>query len=269
MANEKSAGRLKFPFNLSFRRTARKNEPEKKPIPRLKLVLFIVDWNNSNKITEIFAEEKVRFHFIFRGRGTANSEILDLLGIGSSDKAVIICLEQEILIPVLFNEVRKKLGFYTRGAGIAFTIPLSGINTPLFRVFKESINKNEKISAGKTGENMEPEKDETKSITINNDLVVAIINQGFSDEFMTTAREAGASGGTVINARGLAHEGPVKFFGISVNDEKEIVLVLTSREKKIPIMEAVSLSCGIASKAEGIIFSLPVDKVMGLNLEQI
>jgi nitrogen regulatory protein PII len=85
---------------------------------------------------------------------------------------------------------------------------------------------------------------------------------------MTVAREAGAGGGTVINARGLAHKGPVKFFGVSVQDEKEIIIILTSRERKTPIMQAVSQAYGIASKAEGIIFSLPVDLVMSLNQDE-
>jgi nitrogen regulatory protein PII len=84
---------------------------------------------------------------------------------------------------------------------------------------------------------------------------------------MTTAREAGATGGTVINARGMAHQGPVKFFGVSVQDEKEIIIILTKREKKTSIMQAVSQAYGIASKAEGIVFSLPVDQVMGLSFE--
>jgi nitrogen regulatory protein PII len=186
------------------------------------------------------------------------------MGIGSSDKAVVVCVEQEVLIPVLFTEVKKKLGFYSPGAGIGFSIPISGINTPLLRVFKESIYKNEKLAAGREGEAMT--KEEALS-EIRNDLIVAIINIGYSDDFMNTARDAGATGGTVMHARGLAHQGPVKFFGVSVQDEKEIVLILAAREKKLQIMEAVSLAHGIASKAEGLIFSLPVDCVIGLNPE--
>ncbi|MDR1024362.1 MAG: hypothetical protein LBL56_01445 [Treponema sp.] len=224
---------------------------------RLKLVVFIIDWNKSHLLSEVFDQEHVRFHFISKGRGTASSEVLDLLGIGADDKAVVICLEQEILAPVLLKEVRQKIGRHSPGAGIAFSIPLSGINTPVLRVFKESILKNEKIGPAQEGEPMKSE--------INNDLIISIINQGYSDEFMTVAREAGAAGGTVINARGLAHSGPVKFFGVSVQDEKEIVLVLSSREKKVPIMQAVSQSCGITTKAGGIIFSLPVDQVMGMS----
>ena len=250
--------------------------PAPRTIPNLKLVFFIVDWQKSNIVSDIFIEENVRFYFFARGIGTANSEILDLLGIGAGDKAVAICLEQAILVPVLFKELRKKLGFYTPGMGIAFTVPLSAINDPVLLVFKQSINKNVKIAeeleersrgnAGQEeGENMA--SDNASHGKFKYDLIVAIVNHGYSDELMNTAREAGASGGTVINARGQAHEGAVKFFGISVQDEKEIILILTSHEKKVAIMQAVSEAHGLNSKAHGIVFSVPVENVIGPSFE--
>ena len=99
------------------------------------------------------------------------------------------------------------------------------------------------------------------------DLILSIVNQGYSDELMNTARAAGATGGTIINARGQAHEGAVKFFGVSVQDEKEIVIILTSREKKVPIMRAICEAHGMNSKSQGIVFSLPVDDVLGLSFD--
>jgi hypothetical protein len=263
MAKEKpSRFSFKLPFKLpKFMGSSPVPQTgETKAIPSLRLIFFIVDWSKANLISAVFDEEKVRFHFISKGKGTASSDILDLLGIGAENKAVVICLEQEVLASVLIKEVRKKLNFNSPGAGIAFAVPLSGINTPMLKVFKESVNKNEKIASEKQGET-------PMTLEIKHDLIIAIINQGYSDEFMTVAREAGATGGTVINARGLAHEGAVRFFGVSVQDEKEIVIILTSREKKIPIMQAVSLNCGMTSKAEGIVFSLPVDMVQGLSFE--
>jgi nitrogen regulatory protein PII len=242
-------------------------QAEPRPVPPvLKLIFFIVDWSKVQVISDVFVEEKVRFHFISKGRGTASSDVLDLLGIGASEKAVVLCLEQAVMVPVLLKEVRKKLGFHSPGAGIAFTVPLSGINNPILRVFKVSIFKNEKIGA-ENEEKTEKQEKETVMSEIKHDLIIAIINHGYSDELMTAAREAGATGGTVMSARGLAHEGPVKFFGVSVQDEKEIVIILTSREKKVTIMQAISQVHGIASKAEGIIFSLPVDNVLGLSFE--
>jgi nitrogen regulatory protein PII len=264
MAKDKSPHlpfKLPFKFPIFGNNESNAQPPsEAKAQPVLKLVFFIVDWSKTDLISTVFEEEKVRFHFITKGKGTASSDILDLLGIGSSDKAVVLCLEQGVLVPVLLKEVRKKIGFHNPGAGIAFTVPLSGINTPLLRVFKESIHQNEKIGSEKEG-------GASMAAEIKNDLILAIINHGYSEEFMTAARGAGATGGTVINARGLAHEGPVKFFGVSVQDEKEIIIVLSSREKKVAIMEAVSRACGITSKAEGLVFSLPVDSVLGLSFE--
>ncbi|MDR0447361.1 MAG: P-II family nitrogen regulator [Treponema sp.] len=235
-------------------------------LPVLKMIFFVVDWNQAHVVSDVLDEEKVRFHFVTRGKGTANSDILDLLGIGASEKAVVICIEQAVMTPILLKEVRKKLGFYSPGAGIAFTVPLSGINSPILWVFKQSIHKNDKISG--EFKNKDPtDKGETMADQFTHDLIISIINQGYSDEFMNTAREAGASGGTVLNARGQAHEGTVKFFGISVQDEKEIIIILTSREKKEPIMRTVCETHGLNSKAQGIVFSLPVDKVMGLGFE--
>ena len=238
--------------------------------PELKLVFFIIDWQRAHIISDVFVEEKVRFHFVTRGRGTASSDILDLLGIGAADKAVVVCLEQTVGIWVLLKEVRKKLGLNSPGAGIAFTVPLSAINDPVLRVFKQSIHKNEKIAAElgqKEDSPVHPEKGEDMAGELNHDLIISIVNQGYSDELMNTAREAGATGGTVLNARGQAHEGAVKFFGISVQDEKEMILTLTSREKKVSIMRAICEAHGLNSNAQGIVFSLPVDNVMGLSFE--
>jgi nitrogen regulatory protein PII len=230
-----------------------------KKTPLLKCMVFIVDWTRARDVTDIFEQEKIRFHFIVKARGTANSDILDLLGIGSAEKAVVMGLEQDIGIPALLRESSVKLGLHNPGAGIAFVLPLSGINQPILQVFKESIEKNYTISLETEAEKMNVE---TKF-----DLIISVVNQGYSDEFMTLAREAGASGGTVVNARGMAHQGPVKFFGISVQDEKEIIAILSTRERKAPIMQAVSQAFGISSQAEGIIFSLPVDSVAGLNIK--
>jgi nitrogen regulatory protein PII len=251
------------------------------PKPALTLMLFIIDWQKYHVISDIFVEEDVRFYFVTKGVGTANSEILDLLGIGAGEKAVALCLEQPVLVPVLLKEVRKKLGFYTPGTGIALTVPLSAINDPVLLVFKQSVLKNEKIAEEleerersahhkknanlKEGENMESVNTSREKFKF--DLIFAIVNHGYSDEFMNTAREAGASGGTVINARGQAHEGAVKFFGISVQDEKEIILILTTHEKNVAIMQAVSEVHGLNSKAHGIVFSVPVESVIGPSFE--
>jgi nitrogen regulatory protein PII len=228
------------------------------PAPALKCLVFIIDWEKSEILSNVLSHNNVRFYFIAKGRGTASSEMLNVLGIGSSEKAVFFCLEQDFMAAPLLKEASIALGFYRPRAGIAFAIPLTGINTPILHVFKESVIK---------GVNNFSEKERIAMTGgLNYELIIAVVNQGYSDALMAAAREAGAGGGTVINVRGLMHEGPVKFFGISVQEEREAILILTSREKKIPIMRAVSRDFGIGSKAAGVVYALPVDSVLGINL---
>jgi len=236
--------------------------------PRLtKLVFFIVDWNRAHIITDVLKKEKVRFYFVSQGMGTARSETLDLLGIGSETKAVITCLEQAVLVPVLMKEALRRLRFNSPGQGIAFTISLSAINDPILLVFKESILKNEKITAAGAAAPVSHPMRRGDDMAKLHDLIVSVINNGYSDAFMNTAREAGAAGGTVLHARGQSHEGMIKLFGISVQEEKEIVLILTKREKRDSIMRAVCEAHGLNSETHGIVISLPVDDVIGLMSE--
>ncbi|MCL2026399.1 MAG: hypothetical protein FWG92_06305 [Leptospirales bacterium] len=230
-------------------------------IPRhsaLKLAFLIIDWAKQKPVQQVFEEEDISLYFFTKASGTANSEILHLLGIGASDKALILCLEKSETIPLLLKKIRKKIGYQNAGAGIAFTVPLSGINNPVLQLFKEDAHEY------KTSQQSKKEAPKM-GIETTHDLIVSILNQGYSDDFMNTAREAGAGGGTVFNARSIAAKA-VKLFGISIQDEKEIIIILTKQEKRASIMQAISSSFGLTSKAQGVIFSLPVDQVVGMNI---
>ncbi|MBO4323520.1 MAG: P-II family nitrogen regulator, partial [Clostridia bacterium] len=90
---------------------------------------------------------------------------------------------------------------------------------------------------------------------------------GFEEEVMSAARSAGARGGTIFNARGTAEsQDLVKFMGITLHPNKEIVFILSSPETRDEIMNAVKKNTGLATEGAGIIFSLPVDSVLGVNL---
>lgn len=100
---------------------------------------------------------------------------------------------------------------------------------------------------------------------IKHDLIFAIVNRGFADEVMSAAKGAGAFGGTVVNARGTGTNELQEFFGSVIQPEKEIVMILTEREKRNPIMEAICRDAGLSKPGKGICFSLPVDAVSGIR----
>ncbi|GHV83347.1 nitrogen regulatory protein P-II [Spirochaetia bacterium] len=225
---------------------------------RLKALLLILDWDKLKVVSEVFSKENCLLSFVSKGSGTASSEIIDLLGIGATEKAVFISLVQSTETPRIIQTVRHTLGARSVGAGIAFSIPLGGVSARIFNMFEESIEQSKQEN--------QPEEDKAmKGIEVKNEMIISILNRGNSDAFMAEARKAGARGGTVINARGISQEIMKKFFKISVQDEKEMIIILADKDKSAPIMQAVSADFGASSKAAGVIFALPVDQVMSLN----
>ncbi len=101
---------------------------------------------------------------------------------------------------------------------------------------------------------------------MNYKLIVTIVNRGFETVVMDAAREAGATGGTLVNARGAGAHEAEKLFGIAVSPEKEIVLVLSSETLCEPIMKSVIAKAGLNTLGAGICFSVPVDDVLGVAL---
>ena len=103
--------------------------------------------------------------------------------------------------------------------------------------------------------------------TNNHEVILAIVNSGFAEEVMDVARENGARGGTILNARGLAREDAAAFFGITLHAEKEIVMIVVEKSIRDDILTAIYKQMGMGKKAQGIAFSLPVSDVAGLVKE--
>ncbi len=97
------------------------------------------------------------------------------------------------------------------------------------------------------------------------EVIFCIVNAGFADEVMDAAREFGATGGTVIRARGTANAEAEKLFGISIQPEKEIVMILVNSNIKNDILHALYKAVGLKTPGQGIAFSLPVESVVGLS----
>ena len=97
------------------------------------------------------------------------------------------------------------------------------------------------------------------------ECIICIVNDGYSETVMEAAKKAGARGGTVLGARGTATKDAEKFFGITIHPEKEIVMILTEKEKRDGILHALYKKVGLQTKGQGIAFALPVDAVGGIE----
>jgi hypothetical protein len=136
---------------------------------RLKALFLIVDWDKLNVVSAVFARESCLLSFVSNGKGTASSEITSLLGIGSTEKAVFICLVQSTDTQHIIQEVRRAMGSRSAGAGIAFSVPLGGVTARILSMFEEH-------DAERAAENSNTQKEtKMKAIEINNEMIISIL----------------------------------------------------------------------------------------------
>ena len=100
--------------------------------------------------------------------------------------------------------------------------------------------------------------------THDHEVIFAIVNSGYAEEVMDVARDNGARGGTILIARGVAGEEAAAFFGSTLHAEKEILMMVVDKSIRDDILNAIYKQMGMAKKAQGIAFSLPVSDVAGL-----
>ena len=97
------------------------------------------------------------------------------------------------------------------------------------------------------------------------EVVFCIVNAGYSEMVMDAAKEVGARGGTVIHARGTANKEAEQFFHITIQPDKEIVMILVPSEIKDDVLHALYRNAGLKTDGQGIAFSMAVDNVVGIS----
>lgn len=94
------------------------------------------------------------------------------------------------------------------------------------------------------------------------DMLLVVVNRGFADVVMDAAKSKGARGGTIFKALGTAGDAE-KFFHISIQPEKDVVMIVVKREMRHEIMEEITVKAGIKTPGQGIMFSIPVIDTIG------
>lgn len=220
---------------------------------KLYMMTTIVSRKQFKKYFRLYQEEQLQVMFVTLGTGTASGDILDYLGLESTEKAVMFHVLEESAWENAKKNLRQKLQIDAPGEGIAFIVPLSSIGGKKTLQFLSG------------NQDFQKEEESVLKDTVY-ELIVVIANQGYTELAMDAARSAGAYGGTVIHAKGTGMEQAERFMGVSLASEKEIIFIVAKKEQKNDIMKAVMEQAGMQSKAKSIVFSLPVTDTAGLRL---
>ena len=95
-------------------------------IKKLKLLFTVVDRPKAEFYLDVLSQFEVNCQMVTGGKGTAHSELVELLGL-NIHKAVIISIVREDTVDRIMNTLEEKFHTIKNGKGIAFAVPMSSI----------------------------------------------------------------------------------------------------------------------------------------------
>jgi nitrogen regulatory protein PII len=213
----------------------------------IELLCVIVNFGLGSKIMKFSKQTGMRGGTVFLGRGTVNNRILEFFDLCDIRKEIVLMLGEKTLADNTIKELSKKFHFDKPNHGIAFSTSVMSI-LGTHSIESNGIN-NEKRGAEKTMYN----------------AIYVVVDKGKAESVIDAAKEAGARGGTIINARGSGIHETGKLFSMDIEPEKEIVLILADDQITSPITSSVREKLEIDKPGNGIIFVQSVNQTYGLR----
>ena len=210
------------------------------------LFFVIVNRGSANRLLSKALGAGVSGGTIMLGEGTMQSSLFDLLGINQTHKEVLMMAVPDEAVDVVYSLMRNEFKLHKRFKGIAFSVP--------YRRWHP-------------GKEIHPEGYAAYRELPPYVCLITIVDKGVGADCMVAARNAGARGGTIVHARGAGV--PQDFYvPIMVEPQKDMVLIVASRNQAPNIREAVYREMQLDQPGKGIIFALPVLNTIGLYEER-
>ena len=209
------------------------------------IMTLILSENQCHKFAHKAKEKGIRGALVLLGRGTVKNHTLNLLGIKSQKKEIVSVLVEKDEAGSLLDYFTKEFMLNEPGHGIAFTTPVAIARQIID--YKDSWDKFHDIG----GNCM------YKKLTV-------IVNRGMAEDVMDIARRSGVTGGTIMHGRGTGSEYTQKLFGLEIEPEKELVMILMPSELVDKVVNDIYQELHLENPGNGILFVEPIVEVRGL-----
>ena len=218
------------------------------------LLITVVKRSEAEEFIEFFLTRHTHPIYSSLCEGATRETKLKTFGLEKSEKVLMQSIVTESKMRELIYGLAHDMQIYLPDKGISMAIPLSAIAS---RRVLDSI-----IAEGVCDENVKKKDINERTNTM--ELIISICAKGHTNEIMAAAREAGATGGTIVKAKGTAKAGTDKFFGMAISDEKELVYIVAHKEVKSDIMKAIA-SYTYGEGAHPVVFALPITETAGFR----
>jgi nitrogen regulatory protein PII len=245
-----------FPLEKKEVKEAPKSYEDTHALDRLEFLIVIVNEGQDGAIVKILTDNNASVAFSSHGKGTASSDLYEVFGLSNNNKHVVFSVIKESAWPAIRAGLKERFAISNYAKGVALLVDIDsvcGVSAYKFLTNTRTLGEGKGVISV---ENID-KKDDYQ-------VVMAIVNDGFTDLVMDAAKKAGARGGTILTAHGTGNTDIAKFFGVVITPEKQIVMILVPKTIKDKVIESIYKEVGINTKGQGIAFSFPCSDVVGI-----
>lgn len=211
----------------------------------IELAVVIVEHGLGSKVLRIAKAAGIKGGTVLMGVGTAHNNWMDYFGLSDVRKEIVMMLADKKSLNYAIKQLDKAMNFEKPNHGIAFTSSIC-------------------LALGSSNLVCGIDEEDEGVDDIMYQSIFTIVDRGKAEYVMEAATKAGAKGGTIIHARGSGIHETMKVFSMSIEPEKEIVLILSPVNETQTIIDAIRTELDIDTPGQGIIFVQDVNRTYGL-----
>lgn len=95
-------------------------------IKKLKIIITVVDHSKAEFYLDLLSQYEVNFQMVTSGKGTAHSEVIEMLGLNHHKAVIISAVREDMVVPII-KCLEEKFETIKNGKGITFAVPMSSV----------------------------------------------------------------------------------------------------------------------------------------------
>lgn len=218
---------------------------DQKEIIQYELLIAIVAHGKGSKILKIARQNGIKGGTVILGRGTVKHRLLNWLDLDDDQREIVLMVSDCSKSSGAIAAMDEKFHFKKPNHGIIFIMSIS--------VFFG----NQNYEYDRVCESKGDKK-------IMYDAIFVVVDKGNGEHVVEAGIEAGARGGTIINARGAGIHETSKIFNMEIEPEKEMVLILSDENFTKNIVNNIKEKLNLDEPGKGILFVQQVKEAHGL-----
>ncbi len=207
----------------------------------------IIPSGTSDKLIDLSYDLGLRGSTIMLAKGSCPDGLLQLLGLDETRSEWVLFIAPKKLEEPFYELFKNRLIKEQNDHGVLFSMPVSYYAGLVDDIPMELTEQEEEI--------------------MEHYAIFTIVDYDKGQEVVDHAIDAGATGATVIHARGSGIQNKMKFFDFVIDPEKEMVLVVSTRDQTKVIAKAIEEKMDLASPGKGIMFVVPITKTCGFAFD--